>query len=122
MIYMIVSSFTGAFCHDSKDKERYDTGGNVEPTGIERSKTVEVSRNSFTRFRVVRDGLACGRLDMIHCSRIFMDCLSGDALTESPDIKPPVSSKNFCNAASATPTLMSLPVSQEIQMREPMRR
>jgi hypothetical protein len=56
---------------------RYDGAGvGGETTGVKRLKGAEVKRNSFTRFNVVRDGLACGRLDMIHCSRVFMDCLS----------------------------------------------
>jgi len=50
--------------------ESYDARGCADPTDIERLKSAEVNKNSFTRFRVVRDGLARGWLDMIHCSRV----------------------------------------------------
>ena len=107
---------------------------------VVRLKKVEVNRNSFTRFKVARDGLACEWLDIIHCSRVFMDCLSAkltsllravipqterqdsrDTRITSSRMKLPVSSKNLCNAARATPTLLSFPLPQEIQTLEPMR-
>ena len=80
------------------------------------------SKNSLTLFKMVREGFTCGRLVMIHSSRVRTELFpvavavaTPPGLRVIPLRKLPSSSKNNCSSTSATPMPSSPPATHSFR-------